>query len=250
MKVILVSPQKDEVEMLPFFFRHYDSIVDEYYIYDNISTDPRTFDLYDSNPKVTVVPFDTGGKNDSPTKRRIRNSAWKECNADWVLVVDADELLFHPTGVRTYLEWCLKKGITYPTIKGGYEMVSEHFPRDDGRTPITDLVKCGIENWRYAKRCVFQPVADVVYGCGAHPHDTEARGHVVESKQAELLLLHYSWLSFDWRYNRTLWRARNLSAANIAHGWSVQLNQIEGAENQAREREGFETRLRSAKPII
>ena len=42
--------------MLPFFFRHYDPIVDRYIVYDDGSTD-RTLEMLAAHPRVEVRPF-------------------------------------------------------------------------------------------------------------------------------------------------------------------------------------------------
>jgi len=47
--------------MLPHFFRHYDSVVDQYFIYDNGSIDDSIGILYE-HPNVTVRHFRNGGR--------------------------------------------------------------------------------------------------------------------------------------------------------------------------------------------
>jgi hypothetical protein len=40
--------------MLPYFFRHYDTLVSRYFVFDDGSTD-RSVDLLNAHPKVTFV---------------------------------------------------------------------------------------------------------------------------------------------------------------------------------------------------
>ena len=46
----------NEEQILPFFFRHYDEIVDRYVIYDDGSSD-RTVDICRVHPKVELRRF-------------------------------------------------------------------------------------------------------------------------------------------------------------------------------------------------
>jgi hypothetical protein len=84
--------------MLPFFFRHYDPLVSQYFIFDDHSSD-GSLDLMRAHPNVEVEPF-VRSDPDSFTlsELSISNECWKRSrgSADWVLVIDIDEHLFHP----------------------------------------------------------------------------------------------------------------------------------------------------------
>lgn len=232
LRITLIVPTKDEVEILPFFFRHYDPIVDRYLVYDNESTNPTVFEMYKKNPKVILRTFSTGGKNDSWIKSHLCCTAHKEFPADpevseWIIGLDTDEFLWHPRGLRTYLAECDSKGVTVPKV-AGYDMFSESFPADDGKTPITDLVRGGLPSPQYCKSAIFHSSMDMVYGVGNHPHDTTHNG--VVSSETEVKLLHYVWLSFEWRFNRMVHRAKNLSEKNIKNRWSTPLHKLNEAE--------------------
>jgi Glycosyl transferase family 2 len=82
--------------MLPFFFRHYDPFVDHYVLFG--STD-NTLSLLADHPKVEVRQFirsDT--ESFAFSERSLSNHCWKESRgaADWVIITDTDEHLFHP----------------------------------------------------------------------------------------------------------------------------------------------------------
>ena len=55
-KVHLYTIVWNEEEMLPFFFRHYDSLVNRYVIYDDGSTD-NTLKMLAAHDRVEVRPF-------------------------------------------------------------------------------------------------------------------------------------------------------------------------------------------------
>ena len=83
--------------MLPFFFRHYDGLVDQYFIYDDGSDDGSS-ELLSLHPKVEARRFQrTDPDSFVRSEQTFSNACWKESRgiADWVIVTDVDELLVH-----------------------------------------------------------------------------------------------------------------------------------------------------------
>lgn len=97
MKIDLYAVCYNEEAMLPFFLKHYEKIVSNLYIYDNMSTDSSR-DILKSHPKVKYNTFDTDGKCCEVTLTKIRNEEYKKFsyNCDYVIIVDIDEILYHP----------------------------------------------------------------------------------------------------------------------------------------------------------
>ena len=50
----------NDARMLPFFFRHYDKIVDKYFVHDNGSTD-GSIALLEKHKRVELSHFDVSG---------------------------------------------------------------------------------------------------------------------------------------------------------------------------------------------
>ena len=102
MRVHLYSIVWNEEEMLPFFFRHYDSLVDRYVIYDDGSTDrrskcwPRTI-AWRCGHSCAPIPIPT-----VMSGRILHDNVWKESrgHADWVIITAVDEHLYHPAGLK------------------------------------------------------------------------------------------------------------------------------------------------------
>lgn len=246
MKITLISPMRNEAYMLPFFFRHYDPIVNQYVIFDNESTDPKCFELYKANPKVRVETLATGGKNDSAAKLRVRNETYKRLDGEWFIVCDADEFIWHPD-LRGYLTECLAKGITLPKVTG-FDMLSETKPTDDGKTPMTALVKHGQRNDRlYAKRAVFHRSVDIRYYVGCHLCDP--KGNVVQSPGIDLVLLHYKYLEYRSFMDKMIERSKRLSATNLQNGWSYKTEELTG-EGEKKWAQWFETAMREKVQVI
>jgi glycosyltransferase involved in cell wall biosynthesis len=85
--------------MLPFFFSHYDRLVQRYIIYDDASTD-NSQEILRSNSKVELRPRHPCRNRDSRVKSvlTLLETCWRESRgiADWVIVTDIDEHLYHP----------------------------------------------------------------------------------------------------------------------------------------------------------
>lgn len=123
-------------------------------------------------PLAEVHRWDTAGELNDELARRLKNECWRATGADWVAVVDADELLHFPEGAKKTLETYERIGAA--VIKpSGFEMFSEkwHEPSELPGVQLTDFVKHGSpDNKWYAKPVLFSPkrVAESGFGIGAH----------------------------------------------------------------------------------
>ena len=114
MKVHLYTVCWNEADMLPFFFRHYDSFVDRYVVFDNGSTD-GSLDILASHPKVELRRFErTVPDSFVQSHRELQNRVWKGSRgiADWVVVTAIDEHLEAKEDMGAYLSACTRAGIT------------------------------------------------------------------------------------------------------------------------------------------
>jgi len=208
----------NEEKILPYFLRHYGGIANKIVIYDNESSD-RSVEIIRSYPNTEVIPYSTDEKIDDFRWLGIKNNAWKKSRgkADWVIVVDADEFLFHHD-----LTGCLKryrqKGITI-SVPVGYEMVSDTFPESAGM--IYDEVKLGVQNNVFDKMCIFDPNAiyEINYNVGCHK--AAPRGILNFDINRELKLLHFNFLGLDYLLERYASRKARLSEYQIKHGFGL-----------------------------
>lgn len=216
MKIDLYARCWNESDMLPFFFLHYDKLVQRYIIYDDASTD-NSQEILSSNPKVEVRPMppysDPGSRISSALA--LQQTCWRESRgrADWVIVTDIDEHLYHPH-IHRYLAQCLRKGVTIiPAL--GYQMLSADFP-EHGNLLCQSLTRGACYPF-YNKLNIFSPneIDSVNYTPGRHT--AAPTGHIVLPARDELLLLHYHYLGFERvrkRYAEMLARQRNTDIAN------------------------------------
>ena len=207
----------NEERFLPYFLRHYSRFCERITIWDNESTD-RSAEIASSVPGVSIVPLSTGGEVRDDVWVDFKNTCWqKSRDADWVMVVDVDEIVYH-RHLTDYLADCTSRGVTLPWTTG-YEMVAKCFPTSSGQ--IYEEVVEGVRDDWYSKPAVFDPQAidEINYVPGAH--SCQPTGRVVEERSPDLKLLHYRFLGLDYVVDRFEGRRRRQSAINTEKGWGT-----------------------------
>ena len=206
--------------MLPFFLRHYDTLVSQYVFFDDHSND-NSPDLMRSHPNVEVEPL-LRSDPDSFTlsELSISNECWKRSRgrADWVIIIDIDEHLFHPDLPALLMRY-KALGITIvPAL--GYQMISENFPHPDGM--LCETHTNGAPWGIYSKLALFDPsaISEIDYGVGRH--HASPTGRVIAPCHDELLLLHYKFLGFERTHARHQQQCRGLRTKDLENSWGYQ----------------------------
>jgi glycosyltransferase involved in cell wall biosynthesis len=200
MKVDLHTIVWNEEEMLPFFFRHYDSLVEGYVVYDDGSTD-RTLEMLAAH-RVEVRPFvRTDPGSYVLSAQSLHDTVWKESRgrADWVIIAAVDEHLYHRVGLGRYLRIAGRRGITaVPAL--AFQMVTGVFP--SSQENVSRTRRYGVPLDKYNKLSVLNPNAidETRYEVGRHQAAPE--GRVQYPKQDHLLLFHYKFLGIDYLLRR------------------------------------------------
>ena len=216
MKITVVTFCKDEEKILPWFLRHY-YFADEIHVFDNGSTD-HSFEIIRANPKTKIIHYDSTGLDDLGLAHKItdiKNTYYKTLDADWYILVDVDELIWHPTSVRGYLEACQAAKVELPNILGYNIFSDDGWPKDDSSSQLTDLRKQGVfDPYLYSKFAVIYKTVNINYRVGAHNcAPTSASGYLMFSRRADLKLFHYCYLDMD------LWVERRLKCCNDRSKW-------------------------------
>lgn len=215
-----------EQEIMPYTMRHYASLGARIILHDSFSTD-RTREIAKSFG-ADVRDWDTGGKLNDALAARVKNEAWHGTDADWVIVADADELIYFPNGCEETLKEYDRRKI--PIVKThGFEMFADKFPTTAGQ--IYHEVKFGAEElaW-YSKPSLFSPkrVKSIQFGMGAHDATVTLKtGRVINGgfhhlpvTEPETYLLHCHHIRSEAevaaRYDTQ--RSR-LSALNVKNNW-------------------------------
>ncbi len=209
----------NESFIIPFFLRHYLDVVDKITVYDNESDD-NSVELLSKHEKVTVKTYKTDGKINVYINTAVRNEMWKESRgkADWVIVIDTDEFLYFPAGLRTVLEMAELENATL-VIPEGYDMVSETLP-GPGRS-ILDQVQFGCGSPGFSKPCVFKPdaIQEINFAVGAH--SAEPTGNVQISRIPGFQLLHCKYINFEHYAARSKLHAARVDPEEQARGLNV-----------------------------
>lgn len=170
----------NEEETIHFTILHYRSLCDRVIIYDNYSTD--------KTPSIAqymgceVRQFGIKGELNDKEYKKLKDNCWKGSTSDWVIVCDADEILYHQD-----LKFILKQ----EAANGATIFKTQGFNVYSNEMPVSKWldIKTGIFDNSYSKLCVFSPKLkeiDYIYGC----HEAKPQGNIVWSKE-KLWLLHY-----------------------------------------------------------
>jgi glycosyltransferase involved in cell wall biosynthesis len=177
----------NEEIILPYFLKHYKKFVRNITIYDNMSTDNSVNIMNEYG--VNVIPYDTQGKLEESAFLNIKNNSWKESDADWVIVCDTDELIYHENIIEV-----LTNTHANHIITEGYEMVSETLPTTEGQ--IYEELKFGYSKPDYSKACLFKPseVTNINFGPGCH-FSSPTGPNIISIHDSGIKLLHYKYLN-------------------------------------------------------
>lgn len=175
----------NEAELIGLTVAHYQQFCTKIIVFDNHSTDgTRDIATYMG---AEVRLFGIPGVLDDKEYLRIKNFAWKGSKADWVIVVDCDEILWHPNIHKIYSPlWDAHSSGHSFFATQGWDVVSHH----PAAFSITSQ-KTGYANDNYSKSVIFNPrmIREIgyVYGC----HQAKPVGLIRYSPHL-LMLFHYS----------------------------------------------------------
>lgn len=184
--------------MLPYFLRHYETFADKIFIINDHSTD-RTAEIARVHPKVQLLDFEYDrGLNEADFSNCFAQTykKYSRGKADWVVCVDADELIYNKDIAKVLGEQ-RQRGMRVLKCTG-YQMISKTLPTTDGQ--IYDECKTGGRSRGFDKPVIFDPTLDITFGDGRH---TIQVPDGISIGWAKLLLLHYKYLSRDFYIERS-----------------------------------------------
>ncbi|QGJ70999.1 Glycosyl transferase family 2 [Planctomycetales bacterium 10988] len=232
MKIHLYTTCWNEIRMLPYFMRHYLPYVDKYVIFDD-SSDDGSIEYLQQFPQVEIRTREKADYSLNETLRLIMCECWKESRgeADWVIIVDIDEHLYHPY-LLNYLKKCQKEEITFIQTKG-YQMISDFFPSPKVyKNRLCEILQIGLPFWGMDKVGIFNPdaVEEINYSVGRHTADPV--GSIFRPDQDEVLNLHYKHLGLLYTLQRYRELKGELRQLDIENGWGVHYLHEENKQRQ------------------
>lgn len=164
---------------------HYKQFCQRIVIFDNYSDDGTREIALSMGCDVRL--FGTKGVLDDQAYVDVKNECWKSSKADWVVVCDDDEILYHHE-LSKHLEIATSQGSSIIPTQG-YSMYSNDVPHGTWLD-----IKTGIIDTKYSKLAIFDPKKlkeiGYVYGCHeARPKPFKANTDLYCG--AFIPLLHY-----------------------------------------------------------
>lgn len=170
----------NEVDTIQLTINHYKSFCDKITFYDNYSND-GTLEVIKAND-CEVIHFGTNGKLEDKEYIKVKNNCWKGSKADWVVVCDSDELVYHKQ-IVSVLEREKTAGNTIFRTNG-FNMFSKVMPVDS-----FNEIKLGVSSENYSKLACFSPkIKSINYVFGCHVADPVGNIRYCNEK---LNLCHY-----------------------------------------------------------
>lgn len=198
------------------------------FYYDNMSTD-SSVDILKQYDWITVISFDTGGEMNEHVLTHIRNNCWKQSNADFVLVVDVDEV-FYSKDIISELKKMKKQGIGAVACNW-YALCGDNVPEyKEGlllHQQIGKAYKQHINHREgfggYGKIQLFNPklAVDMHYSLGMH----YAFPHCPIVFNPNIIQIHFN-KGYGWQYEinrrREMWNRlnKNEKAMGICYEYS------------------------------
>ena len=222
--IYLISICWNESLFLPYFLNYY-SFVDKIIIFDNFSSD-NSVEIMKQYNNVEICYYNTNEKIRDDIYLEIKNHIWKNYKnqCDWMIIVDIDEILYHPIGLSNYIQ-SLNNDIAI-LQSTGFEMICPNFSLAQGDTifekckngvPATQLNKCSIINTKLVK--------EINYLAGCHMCNPVFTGKLL--KDTNFKLLHYKFIfpieHLIYRYNLM---SKRLSEENKKNSWGLHYNNI------------------------
>lgn len=181
--------------MLPFTIAHYKRMFGDplIVVHDNNSTDDTV--AIAEREGCTVITFATDGMNDN-IHAQIKSQAVMNAQADWVLVIDADEECMINTSDLIDLE---NRGIDAVEFEGWNIF-------DQVESPWDIKQPMGVLCTAYSKPVLIKShtFQAIQFAAGAHSVIISPKeGQIVNWSKGEYKLLHYKHWSCDYNINRS-----------------------------------------------
>ncbi len=208
--------------------------------YDNVIWETKTYNLNEINDQILT---------------ETKNNCWKQSkDADWVIVCDVDEILYHEDGLNNYLMYLLNETDKKIIRATGFDMVSTELPTHTGNFYDNKDFQYGVRNKKYYdKTCVFSPscIDEINYRPGAHRCRPVIQKKNSFSKKeislhsSELKLLHYKYLNKESFVNKQKKSGERMAKINKKKNWG-----FEYLYDTKKQEQIFDEKMKERKKIV
>lgn len=170
----------NEIETIHLTINHYKQFCNKITIFDNYSDDGT--DEIAKSLGCEVKKFGIKGVLSDQEYLIVKNNCWRNSDADWIIVCDADEILYHPRIYDVLLD-SVGKATLFKTY--GWQVFSEKLPSETWLEETN-----GFHDPNYSKFIIFNPkeIKEVNYVLGCHV--ARFKGNLRYADDT-LTLLHY-----------------------------------------------------------
>lgn len=207
----------NEEYILPHLLNYYSKFCEKIVIMDNQSTD-RSLEIIKNYENVSVFQYDSNGELRDDFYLKLKNNLWKQSRgkADYVIVGDADEFIYHPN-LSDFLNKSFRDEVTILKPKG-YHMVADTDMDLDPEDNIFDLVKFGIREKVLDKMMIFDcnKIDEINFSFGCH--FASPKGNIKIIEDDNFYMLHYKFLGIKNFVYRNGLRRERLSQFNKKYG--------------------------------
>jgi len=226
MKIWVYTIAYNESHFVKCFLRAYAG-AEKIIVYDNMSTD-NTVELLKQDSRVEIRQHDSGGQIRDDLYLQVKNNCWKEARgiADWVIIVDFDEIFSRYTGSHKFdmgLKDLFDTGVDL-IIPNGYCIYMDNMPLGLDINPLEFALR-GVYDKNSEKPCCFRPdkVAEINYNPGCHsanPVGIDGNLRVL-SGNSSCKLIHFKYISITLYFNRLAEYKKRMSEYNLKTGFGV-----------------------------
>jgi hypothetical protein len=209
MKIEVYCLVSNEEIMLSYFMRHYIQFAKVILLESN-SKDKTKEIAYSMGAEIWI--YDWPDQINDQIFTEVKNNCWKQSAADWIMVTDVDEFIYHPDLINALEK--TKSTIIRPDF---YNMYSETFPKT--KKQIYDEVKKGIIQFEPPpKMNVFKrsEIQEMNYAPGCH--HANPTGNVIINSEG-FKTLHMRNLSKEYILSKNASHSRRRSDINKLMRW-------------------------------
>jgi glycosyltransferase involved in cell wall biosynthesis len=206
MKIDVYALMRDEIKILPYFLRHYETFADNIFVFDGGSVD-GTLEVLRDHPLVRLLPVECSRADDLYYIQSLwpQYKIFSRGQADWCIQVDADEFVYHPNikeVLQTYTDCGIKK------VKcTGFTMWSDLFPTTKGQI-YEEVTRGWWDKWQH-KTIVFNPEISIRYSMGRHYAYRDGSNPTYHSP--DIRILHFRCLGIPYIHERQKKNYKNMN---------------------------------------
>ena len=218
MKIDVYVLCKNEIKLAPFYIDYWNALGDvvNVYVYDGLSND-GTRELFSNYDNIHIIDFEPDALDDNQHVI-LKDSCWKNSDADFVMVADFDETIFSYDVETLHKELQYMKDNNYTILAPlSFNMIPDEFPKYVSGKFMHELAQYGFNDYIWeAKPILFDPkkIKKINYIHGGHcAHPT---GDVKWYLSDNLFLIHAKFIGIEYYIERI--QKRVVSEWNLKHG--------------------------------